>query len=260
MIELLIAPLLAGMALVLATGPLGCFIVWGRMAYFGDTLAHSALLGVVLGVLLQFNVALAILLLCALVALSLWWLQRSELLASDTLLGILSHSCLALGLVGISLIENSRVNVFGLLVGDLLTVGWGEVILIAVISLLVQAAIVFKWRSLLLLVVDPELAKVEGVPTAAMRLLLMLLIAVVIAIAMQIVGVLLITAMLIIPAAGARYLSTSPERMALWATVGGLFAVSSGIMSALLFDLPLGPAIVILAALFFLVCACVGEK
>ena len=260
MIDLLLPPLLAGMALVCATGPLGCFIVWGRMAYFGDTLAHSALLGVVLGVLLQINIIFAIVALCALVALNLWFLQRSELLSNDTLLGILSHSALALGLIGISFINDTRINVFSLLVGDLLTVGWREVILIAGVSLMTQVIVFCKWRSLLLFVVDADLAKVEGVSTGAMRLLLMLLIAVVIAIAMQVVGVLLITAMLIIPAAAARYLSATPVIMAIWASLGGLFAVTSGIMSALFFDLPLGPAIVIVAALFFITCASVGKK
>jgi len=134
MIEFILPPLLAGASLSLATGSLGCFVVWNRMAFFGETLAHSALLGVVLGLLLQINLGLAVAALALFVALSLWQMQRSSALGNDTLLGILSHSSLALGLVGISLIENTRVNVYSLLVGDLLTVTWQEVTLVLLVS------------------------------------------------------------------------------------------------------------------------------
>jgi len=260
MIEFILPPLLAGASLSLATGSLGCFVVWNRMAFFGETLAHSALLGVVLGLLLQINLGLAVAALALFVALSLWQMQRSSALGNDTLLGILSHSSLALGLVGISLIENTRVNVYSLLVGDLLTVTWQEVTLVLLVSAGALSIVIYKWRTLLLLTCDPELAKAEGQNTEAVRLLLMLLVALVIAVAMRVVGVLLITALLIIPAASARFLSSSPEAMATLATSLGFLSVITGILSAFHFDLPLGPSIVLAATASFILCTTISSR
>lgn len=252
MLDFLLYALLAGLAVALVAGPLGCFAVWRRMAYFGDTLAHSALLGVTLGLLLDINLNVAVALGCLLLALLLVAMQRQRYLATDTLLGILSHSTLALGLVCVSLFSDSRIDLMAYLFGDILAVTPAEVIGLWLVSLLVTALLVLLWRPLLATTVHEDLARIEGVPVEAIRTLLMLLMALVIAMAMKVVGVLLITALLIIPAATSRRLSSSPERMALLASLVGTLAVSLGLGASYQWDTPAGPAIVLSATALYL--------
>ena len=249
--DFMLRALLAGLAVALITGPLGTFVVWRRMAYFGDTLAHSALLGVSFGVLLQLNMNLAIALVCVLLALGLVMMQRQRQLATDTLLGILSHSALALGLVAISLAETVRIDLMGYLFGDILAVGWSELAWIGGVSLSALLALLWLWRPLLATTVHEELAQVEGVNTGRSRLMFVLLLALVIAAAIKVVGILLITSLLIIPAATARRFAHTPEQMALLAGLLGLIAVGSGLYGSLQWDLPAGPAIALSAALLF---------
>lgn len=249
--EYLLRALLAGLAVALVTGSLGTFVVWRRMAYFGDTLAHSALLGVSLGILLELNLNLAITLVCLLLALALVALQNQRKLASDTLLGILSHSALALGLVAISFAENVRIDLMGYLFGDILAVGRGDLLWIGLGAAAALVLLLLLWRPLLAMTVHEELAQVEGVKVARTRLLFMLLIALVIATAMKVLGVLLITSLLIIPAATARHYVRTPEQMAVLAAALGMLAVSGGLFGSWRWDLPAGPAIVVTAAMIF---------
>lgn len=251
MIDFLLFSLLAGIAVALVAGPLGAFAVWRRMAYFGDTLAHSALLGVTFGLLLDINLNLAIALGCLLLALILVGLQHNRVLATDTLLGILSHSTLALGLVCVSIFSENRIDLLAYLFGDILAVTPGDVLGMWIISLAVLAALIWLWRPLLAITVHEELAKVEGVAVAPVRTALMLLMALVIAIAMKVVGVLLITALLIIPAAASRRLTKTPEHMAVTASALGMIAVISGLSASYWWDTPAGPAIVLSATLIF---------
>lgn len=252
MFELLLLPFFAGLSLALISGPLGSFTVWRRMAYFGDTLAHSALMGVALALIFDVHAQLGILFSCILVAVLLATLQRNSKVSVDSLLGILSHSSLALGLILVSLAPDNKVDIYGYLFGDLLTVGLMEVVLIFTVAALGLALIIFFWRSLLMVCIDEELAQAEGKHIASMRLLIMLLLAVVIAVAMKIVGILLITAMLIIPAASSRRLAASPEAMAIGATLIGVFSVCGGLAISAFVDTPTGPSIVICASLFYI--------
>ncbi|MDO3381758.1 zinc ABC transporter permease subunit ZnuB [Gilvimarinus algae] len=243
--DFLLLALGAGLGVALVAGPLGCFAVWRRMAYFGDTMAHSALLGVTLGLLLDINLNAAVAFGCLLLALALVALQRSRQLATDTLLGILSHSTLALGLVAISLVSPGRVNLLGYLFGDILATTAADVITIWLVGALVLGVLAWLWRPLLAITVHEDLARVEGVRVSAVRTALMLLMALVIAIAMKVVGVLLITALLIIPAAAARRLSHTPEQMAITASAIGALAVTGGLAASFYWDWPAGPAIVL---------------
>ncbi len=254
--DFMLRALLAGLGVALAAGPLGVFVVWRRMAYFGDTLAHSALLGVALGFLLEVNINLAIILVCIALALLLVGLQQQRRLASDTVLGILSHSALSLGLIVLAFMETLRIDLMGYLFGDILAVSAVEVYWIlsgGAVALLLLAGI---WRPLLSMTVHEELARVEGVPVVPVRVAFMLLIALVIAVAMKVVGILLITSLLIIPAATARRFARTPEQMALLAAAAGCLAVAGGLFGSLQWDLPAGPAVVVAAALLFFVTTC----
>ncbi len=243
--------LLGGLGVALVAGPLGAFVVWRRLSYFGDTLAHAALLGVALGVLLEINSNIAIVVVCTLLALVLVLLQKQQKLASDTLLGILSHSTLALGLVVLAFMEGLRIDLMGYLFGDILAVSATDLGWIygggAAVLLLLGAI----WRPLLAATVHEELARAEGVPVDAVRLAFMVMMALVIAVAMKVVGILLITSLLIIPAAVARQFARNPEQMALLAALFGALAVSGGLYGSLTWDLPAGPAIALCAALLF---------
>lgn len=250
--DFLLNALLAGLALALVAGPLGSFVVWRRMAYFGDTLSHAALLGVALGLMLEVNLALAVTVVCVLLAVLLVTLQQRQPLASDTLLGILAHSTLSLGLVSLSFMQDIRIDLMGYLFGDLLAVSPTDLAWIIGGSVLVLGALVALWRPLLAITVHEELARVEGLPVAAIRLALMLLIAIVIAVAMKIVGVLLITSLLIIPAAAAQRHARTPEQMAAGASLLGVVAVCLGLTLSWFQDTPAGPSIVVSAAALFL--------
>jgi len=250
--DFLLNALLAGLALALVAGPLGSFVVWRRMAYFGDTLAHAALLGVALGLLLDVSPILAVTAGCVLLALLLVTLQQRQPLASDTLLGILAHSTLSLGLVVLSFMQDVRIDLMSYLFGDLLAVGFTDLLWILAGSALVLLILLPLWRALLAITVHEELARVEGLPVAGIRLALMLLIAVVIAVAMKIVGVLLITSLLIIPAAAAQRHARTPEQMAIGASLLGMVAVCGGLTLSWFEDTPAGPSIVVCAAALFL--------
>ncbi len=248
----LVDALLAGWLLSLMSGPLGSFIVWRRMAYFGDTLAHSALLGITLGLLLDVQLNLAIILCAVFIALILASLQRQHIIPSDTLLGLMAHTTLAAGLVTLSLVDNIRIDINAYLFGDLLAVDRQDLVMMAIGATVVLFILTRIWRGLLAATVSEELAQVEGYPVARLRLLFMVLLAVVIAGAMKLVGVLLITAMLIIPAAAARPFAVGPKQMALLATVLSMVAVALGLVASYQFDTPAGPTIVLTSALLFI--------
>lgn len=250
--DFLLYALLSGLGVAVIAGPLGALVVWRRMAYFGDTLAHSALMGVTFGLLLNVNLHLAVAVGCLLLALMLVALQQNRLLATDTLLGILSHSTLALGLITVSLFTSSRIDLLGYLFGDILAASLTDVIVIWVISVAVSVALFLLWRPLLAITVHEDLARVEGIPVTAVRTALMLLMALVIALAMKVVGVLLITALLIIPAAASRRLTRTPESMALLASMLGAISVLGGLGASFLWDSPAGPSIVLCATALFI--------
>lgn len=251
MLELLLLPILAGVLVALVAGPLGSFTIWRGMAYFGDTLAHSALLGVATALIFDLNVQLGILICCLTIALLLLSLQKQSSMSADSILGILSHSALALGLVVVSLLPGNRVDLFAYLFGDLLTVTVSELWLIFVLVAVSLGSIVYLWRDLLMLAVDEELAQAEGHKVNILRLVLILLMALIVAVAMKTVGILLITALLIIPAAAAQRVTRSPEAMALCASLLGVFAVFGGLFFSAQFDTASGPSIVVCATATF---------
>ncbi|ACM26881.1 zinc ABC transporter permease subunit ZnuB [Agrobacterium sp. SHOUNA12C] len=242
----------AGVGLALTTGPLGCFIIWRRMAYFGDTISHSALLGVALSLLFQLNLTLSVFAVAALVSILLLFLQRRQALSADALLGILSHATLAIGLVIVAFMSWVRIDLIAFLFGDILAVSRADIAMIWGGGLFVLAAIAWLWRPLLASTVNPELAEAEGLRPERAKLFFMLLMAVVIAIAMKIVGILLITALLIIPAATARRFAATPEMMAVFASLVGAVAVVGGLFGSLRYDTPSGPSIVVAALILFI--------
>lgn len=251
--DFILYALVAGLALAVVAGPLGSFVVWRKMAYFGDTLSHASLLGVALGFVLKINLTFAIIICCIFVAILLVSLQRKQPLASDTLLGILAHSTLSLGLVVLSFMPDVKVNLMDYLFGDILTITASDLYWIVGGSSFVLLLIILLWQQLLSITVHEELAAVEGLPVTAIRLALMLMVAIVIAVAMKIVGVLLIASLLVIPPATARFHTASPEQMAISASILGMLSICLGLTFSYYSNAPTGPAIVLSTAMLFIV-------
>ena len=243
--------LVAGLGVALISGPLGAFMVWQRLAYFGDTLAHASLLGISLSLAFHFNMSLGILMVALMVAFFLVSFQRKTWLASDTVLGILAHSCLALGLVALNWVKGPQIDVLSYLYGDILSVSRQDITMIYGGAIFILGSMTFIWRALLSATVNSELARVEGVAVQRVRLIYMSLLALVIALSIKIVGVLLMTALLIIPAATARRFSSTPEQLAVIASLVGGVSIIAGLGLSLYADWPAGPAVVCIAALLF---------
>lgn len=243
--------LLGGLGLALVAGPLGSLMVWQRLAYFGDTLAHGALLGVAAGLWLELGSGTAVMLTSLALAGLLLLLQRSRALPADTLLGILSHAALALGLVALALTPGARVNMEALLFGDLLTMTPGEVAAIWALATAGLAILRWHWNALVAITVQEDLARVEGARVAMLKTVQRLLLAAVVAIGIKAVGALLITALLIIPAAAARRLAQTPEQMAAIASGLAMTAILIGLAASWWLDTPVGPSIVVGATLLF---------
>ena len=252
--DFLIRALLAGCAVAVVAGPLGAFVVWRRMAYFGATLSHAALLGIALGLLLGMQPMLGVLAVCIVVALLMGlrrWRRGTEILSEDTLLGILAHGTLALGLVAVAFLDDVRFDLNGYLFGDILAVSSLDLYWLFGGGFFVAVTLIAIWRPLLSATVHEELAMVEGVPVHALRLVYMLVLAAVVALSMKVVGILLVTSLLIIPAAVARPLSTTPEQMGVLAALTGCLAVAGGLWGSATYDTPSGPSIVVAALILF---------
>lgn len=249
--DFLIRALVGGMGIALVSGLLGVFVSWRRMAFFGDTLAHASLLGIALGYVAGIGAGIGVIVVGLVVASVLVLLQRGRRLANDTLLAIISHGALALGLVVLSLTDGYGPGLTGILFGDILSASWLDVAWITGGGGLVVIALLLLWRPLLAATVDEELARVEGVAVAWVGFAFMALLAVVVALAMKMVGILLVTALLIIPAAAVRPLASTPEGMAAMAAVAGCLSVAGGLWASFRFDTPAGPSIVVAALLLF---------
>ena len=233
----------AGIGLAFITGPLGCFIVWRRLSYFGDTIAHSALLGVVISYALDFNLIIAVFVVSCLLALSLLFLQRRTNLPDDALLGLLAHSVLAIGLVLLGILSFIRIDLMGLLFGDILSVNVTDLLFVWIGGSIVLIVLVLIWRPLFAGTVNLELAKAEGLNPDLANAIFTLLIASVIAISIKIVGILLITGLLIIPASASRNLSSTPIQMAIISSIIGVASVVLGIQTSMIWNTPTGPTI-----------------
>ena len=249
--DFFIRALIAGIGIALVTGPLGCFVVWRRLSYFGDTLAHSALLGVTMAYSLEFNIAVSIFFISSIIALILIQLQKKTNLPSDALLGLLAHSSLAIGLVVIGFLSFIRFDIMGLLFGDILAVNKQDLLTIWIGGALILLVLKVIWKPLFASTVNYELAEAEGLNPDRAKAIFTILLAAIIAISIKLVGVLLITGMLIIPTAMSRNLSDNPKKMVLFSIIGGMMSVLIGLFSSLEFNTPSGPSIIAAALLLF---------
>ena len=250
--DFFIRALVAGLGVALVTGPLGCFIIWRRLSFFGDTLAHSALLGVTLAFSFDINIAFSVFIISSAIALILLKLQKTTNLPGDALLGLLAHSSLAVGLVVIGFLSFIRFDVMGLLFGDILAVTENDLIIIWVGGAIILFVLKLIWKPLFASTVNYELAEAEGMKPERVNAIFTILMAAIIAISIKMVGLLLITGMLIIPAAMARNISNNPKQMVLFSIIGGLLSVVMGLFGSLEINTPSGPSIIPAGLILFI--------
>jgi zinc transport system permease protein len=247
----LMRALLAGLGLALVAAPLGCFVVWRRMAYYGETVAQAGLIGIALGLGLALNLTASVLVITVVVSALLVFLSRQQVVPLDSLLGILAHAALALGVIVASLVRGPQVDLMAFLFGDIFAVTAIDLNWVLFGGIAALAALIYIWRPLLALSVHEDLAAAEGTDTERTKLVFIGILALVVAIAIKIVGVLLTIAFLIMPAAAARPLSETPEQMAVFAAIFGMLAVAMGLFVSISFDTPGGPSIVLVLAAIF---------
>ena len=245
--DFIVRAIIAGIGIALVTGPLGCFVVWRRLSFFGDTLAHSALLGVLISITLDINVSLTIFVVASLVAILLLRLERTTNLAGDSLLGLISHSSLAIGLVILGFLSFIRFDVMGVLFGDILSVNSNDLLVIWIGGALILVVLSYIWKPLFASTVNYELAEAEGMKPERVNAIFTILLAALIAISIKMIGVLLITGLLIIPTAMARNLSDNPRQMVILSIIGGLLSVLIGLYASFEINTSSGPSIVVVA-------------
>lgn len=243
---------LGGIGMALIAAPLGCYVVWQRMAYFGETIAHSGLLGVAFGLLTSINLTLGVFLAAVMVTFGLRAVERKTYLAKDTALGLIAHVVLALGLIVTSQFQSLQVDMMGLLFGDILAISKLDLLLVLGGLIAIWGLIAWLWQDMMALSIDRELALAEGVRVNKVEFLLSLAIAATVALSMKLVGLMLVTAMLIIPAAGAMGIARTPEQMVVYTALISSLSVVSGLLASFYADIPTGPAIVVAMACFFL--------
>ena len=244
--------LLASFGVSVIAGSLGCFVIWKRLSYFSDSISHSALLGVALGLATGLGINFGLVLVGALFSILIVILQQKDFWSSDAVLGIFSHVSLSLGIVVLGFIGDQNTDYFSYLFGDILSITTSDIYWIFFVMFIVIFLLVVNWKKLLLLTLNEELAKAEGINKIFYELLFMLLIALAVSVSVQIVGVLLITSLLIIPPAIAHLFSSSPVRMIISSIIVSVASVLLGLYISMVFDVATGPAIVItLGALFF---------
>ncbi len=249
--DFLIRAIMAGVIIALAAAPLGCLVVWRRMAYFGDATGHAALLGLALAMSFSMPLMLGVIVITAAMALTVTFATQRGTYAADTILGVFSHSALAVGLVAAAVLPGVRLNLLDTLLGNILTVSNTEIMWIGVGAAGILLVVKLFWRTLLNATLSSELLVAEGGSLLHDRLVFTLTLAFFVAMSMKLVGILLITAMLILPAAAAAPISRSPERMVVFTAIIGVLSVGGGIWLSWEADIQAGPAIIVTASFFF---------
>jgi zinc transport system permease protein len=250
--DFFIRALIAGVGIAIIAGPLGCLVIWRRLSYFGDTLSHSALLGVTLAYAFSINITLSVFVISSIVAILLINLQKRTKLAGDSLLGLLAHSTLAIGLVLIGFLSSIRFDLMGLLFGDILAVTTEDIALVWIGGIIILGILYFIWKSIFSATVNYDLAAAEGMRPEISNLIFTLLLAAVIALSIKMIGALLITGLLLIPAAIARNLSNSPKQMIIIAILAGIASVVLGLFTSLELNTSSGPSIVVVSLALFI--------
>ena len=257
MIELLddfvVRSVIAGLLMITIAAPMGCLMVWQRLAFLSDTLGHAAVLGVGLGLWLQLHPMVGVLAVVVLIVISLSRVVSFNNALSETTLAVISHSGLAAGLILLGTMPSQTISLESILFGDLLATTVTDLGLIFATVVILVFLLLQHWRSFVAVSVSREVAQAEGIEVRRLQFLMYLMIALLVAVMMKVMGVLLIAAVLVIPTSSARLLSKSPEQMVLISALFGAASLGGGMLSSFQFDWQTGPAIVLSAAVLLIV-------
>lgn len=256
----IIRAIVAAIGISIIAGALGCFVIWKRMSYFSESISHSALLGVALGLSSGLGTHIGLVLVGTIFSLLIVVLQQRKFLSSDAILGIFSHIALSLGIVVLTLVGGANIDYFSLLFGDILSITNQDIIWVYLVLIIIITLLFFFWQRLLLLTLSQELAKAEGVKQTFYQLLFMFMIALSVSVSVQIVGVLLITSLLIIPPAIAKVFARSPSQMVFRSILVSILAVILGLGASRVYDVATGPAIVLVLGILFILSQLVASK
>ncbi|MGB0756881.1 MAG: metal ABC transporter permease [Patescibacteria group bacterium] len=244
----------AGILLSISLGLIGVFVVLKKMSFFASGIAHASLAGVAIGIITSYNPLFTALITSIIFSSVLFWLEHKHKIASDTLIGIMFTAGMALGVTLISTQPGYQPSLISFLFGNILAINISELITTVVLLLAITIVVFWKKKQLTLIALDPELAHVSGVNTTKMQWLLYLMLTIVVVLSIKILGIVLVSALLIIPVATSKLLASSFRQMMFLSTTFGLISVIVGIILSYLIDLPTGPMIVLVATtLFFLI-------
>ncbi|NNE62468.1 MAG: metal ABC transporter permease, partial [Gammaproteobacteria bacterium] len=226
--DFVIRALIAGLLMVSIAAPMGCLMVWQRLAFLSDTLGHAAVLGVGIGIGLQLHPMLGVLAVVLLIVLSLSRVNSLNNALSETTLAIISHSGLAAGIILLGTLPNQNISLESILFGDLLATSTSDLMMIAITVAVLVFLLLHHWRSFVAVSVSREIAQAEGIEVKKTQFLMYLMIAMLVAVMMKVMGVLLIAAALVIPTSCARLVSRSPEQMVLFSAIFGIGSLAGG--------------------------------
>lgn len=244
--------LIAVIMISLVTGALGSFMIWQRLSYLGDSLSHSSLLGIALALIFNISPSVSIMLIAIMFAILLS-LNFNKLYSADTILNIVTNVVLSSSLILMSFLPSGNNSIISSLFGDILMIDQSNIISISLTSVIVTLILIFRWRYWLMISINQDLATVEKVHVNFVRLEFLIILAIFIAISAQLIGILLIAAFLLIPAASARLISKTPMQMIIVATVFSVISGVSGLILSASFDLLTGPAIILIAAVYLII-------
>ncbi|WCR53808.1 MAG: High-affinity zinc uptake system membrane protein ZnuB [Wolbachia endosymbiont of Ctenocephalides orientis wCori] len=243
--------LVAVIIISLVTGALGSFMIWQRLSYLGDSLSHSSLLGIALALIFKISPSISIMLIAIIFAVLLS-LNFNRLYSADTILNIVTNVVLSSSLILMSFLPSGNNSIINSLFGDILTLDQSDIILIFLTSIVVTVVLIFRWRYWLMISINQDLAIVEGININFVRLEFLVTLAIFIAVSAQLIGILLIAAFLLIPAASARLISKTPMQMIIVATFFSVISGISGLILSAGFDLLTGPAIILTSAVYLI--------
>ena len=231
----------------------GNFVVLRRMSFFSDAISHAAFAGIAAGILLGIDLSLSSLAVAIIIAFVVAFLSEKTALSHDTIIGIAFSGAIAIGMLIIGMLEGYRTDVFTFLFGDILSITRKDLLLIFIIGTLTIITLLTFLKPFLQITFNRELAKVEGINVRFFEYLLFSIIAIVVTISLKIIGIILVTSLLIIPAAAAKNLASSMKRLFILSCFFGVISGIVGLAGSVYLNTASGPTIVLISiALFFL--------
>ncbi|MBI4685221.1 MAG: metal ABC transporter permease [Nitrospirae bacterium] len=244
--------LITGVVISILTGVISVFVVLRRVSFVGSGIAHAAFGGVAIGFLLGINPVITAMIYSVLVAFGIEAITSRGRVAEDTAIGVFFSSSMALGIVLISLSKSYNVDLFGYLFGSILAISEEEMLLTIVVTIIVLSTLLITMKELLLITFNEELAVVSGIPTRLIKAIFLISMAVAIVASIKVVGIILVSALLVIPGAVAQLITRSFYPMIFLSCFIAVFSTITGLYLSYLFDLSSGGAIVlIITACFF---------